>query len=69
MNLKYVKRCLKEIKETSEVEKDNEKAHLLEDILYREFVSYVADNYHGDLSDIAKEVMSTRDIGFTRYYI
>lgn len=47
---------------------DNEQAHVVEDDLYREFVQYVAETAGGELAEMAKEVLKTRDIEFERWY-
>ena len=48
--------------------KDNPKmAHALQDMLYEEFISGIA-NTKGSLGDRAKLVMSVKDIEFERWY-
>ena len=65
MNIKQVKDTVKKIKEISG---DSEYAHGVEDDLYRDFVKHVSESKNKKLSNMAKEVLKTKDMDFERWY-
>lgn len=46
---------------------DDESAHSQEDDLHETFIEYLADNYHGEIADMANEILKTRKINFARW--
>jgi len=66
-DMEEIKRQIELIKEAAKV-KDHDKAHYLEDILYTQFISFVAAEYQGEIAEMAKEILSTEFIDFCRYY-
>ena len=63
MNIEQIKAAVQEIDSL-----DDEEAHRKEDQLYIDFVKAVAAWGFPD-AIMAQEVLKTRDIGFSRYYI
>ena len=63
MNKKEIKRRIREIKY---FQSDDEKAHNCEGELYSDFILYVA-NTEGELAEMAKMVLKTKDIDFNRW--
>jgi hypothetical protein len=66
-SIKEIKRCIEDIKEEAAV-LDHEKAHILEDALRGSFIEYIAEEYEGEIADMAKEILSTDYIDFQRWY-
>ena len=64
MNLDDVKKSLADIEAMKD---DDESAHNAEDALYASFIQHVADTAGGDLAEMAREVLKTADIDFTRW--
>ena len=63
-DLGYVKRAV------AAIEKDHldESAHMAEDILRAEFIAMVAEAGSLELAELAREVMKTDEIEFSRWY-
>lgn len=64
VDLDYIKAKVKEI---SELSGDDEAAHSREDRLHVEFITHIAENWHGELAEMAKEVLKTNAINFSRW--
>jgi hypothetical protein len=64
MTLEEIKERLQYIESISD---DDEAAHGREDDLYEEFIRYVADNAPEPLSELAREVLKSKDITFERW--
>jgi hypothetical protein len=64
MDLNEVKIRLEKIKKKSH---DYEVAHQMEDDLYRNFIQHVGALKIADLSEMAKEVLKSKKIKFSRY--
>lgn len=47
---------------------DGIEAHGIEDQLYIDFITYVAETDKGQLGIMAKHVLKARDLDFERYY-
>lgn len=58
--------ALKAVKEIKRISDDDETAHIREDELYTEFVEFIAAQ-GGDVGEIAKVVLSTHKIRFSRW--
>lgn len=65
MTKKDILKILATIKETSL--RDDEYAHVLEDRLRADFIRHVADSNLGDISELAKRVLSTEKLTFARH--
>jgi len=66
VNIEEIKQILVEIERKSG---DEERAHILEDDLFCEFVLHIAnDTFEGDIKEGAKEVLKSLDIEFDRWY-
>ena len=63
IDLKEIKEAIKQI----DVE-DNECAHIREDNLYLEFIDLVSKCDDINLSEMAKELLKTQDMAFSRWY-
>lgn len=64
MTLKEIKRRIIEIEKISD---DDEQAHYQEDCLYWDFIKHVART-KGEFQEMAKEILKTQEIDFTRRY-
>lgn len=71
-NLEYIKQFLQKIEELKE---DEETAHSAEDSLYYEFAKYIADLDDDsirenilEIRDMAREVIKTKSMEFSRWY-
>lgn len=64
MKLEDVKKAVAEIEA---MKGDDESAHNAEDALYGAFVQHVADTAGGELAVMAREVLKTADIDFSRW--
>jgi UDP-N-acetyl-D-mannosaminuronate dehydrogenase len=64
MTLEEIKEKLKYIKKISG---DYENAHSYEDALMRQFIAHVAGVADAELAEMAKEVLKSSDINFSRY--
>ena len=58
---------MERVAKISSVSGDDEVAHGMEDDLYEEFVRYVALAGPSVLSEIAKKVLSTKELDFARW--
>lgn len=65
MNIEYIKSCVKNVEKRKN---DNEIAHKLEDRLCNEYITYIAESGIEKISEMAKEVLKTKDIDFSRWY-
>lgn len=43
-------------------------AHELEDKLYADFIAFVAESQSSELDELAKEVLKTKELSFSRWY-
>lgn len=64
MDLPEIEARIKKIKEKAG---DDEIAHGLEDDLYGDFVKYVSEKGNKKLSEMAKAILETKNIGFARW--
>lgn len=65
MNIEEVKDRLTKI---ANANCDDAQAHILEDELYSDFVAFVASGEYAHLSDMAKLILTSKDIDFERWY-
>ena len=65
-----VKMTIDEIRERIEEIKrcHDQKAHELEDKLYEDFIAFVSESQSSELAELAKEVLKTKDLSFSRWY-
>lgn len=63
-----IEECKMRVRDISARACDDESAHILEDSLYADFVRYVAEKSSGELAEMAKEILKTGDIKFSRWY-
>lgn len=64
MNIQTIKNQVAQIYEERH---DDKIAHIHEDDLHEEFISYIASGDFGELSIMAKEVLKTQAIAFARW--
>ena len=64
------KMTIDEIRERIEEIKRNHDqiAHELEDKLYADFITFVAESQSSELDELAKEVLKTKELSFSRWY-
>lgn len=65
MSMDTIQKALAEIKSRSS---DEEVAHALESDLRKNFIEFIAQGSYGDISEMAKEVLKSSDIIFTRWF-
>lgn len=54
------------VQEIAESAADSEVAHVFEDMLYQDFITYIAKFAGGELAEMAHAVLKTQDIEFER---
>jgi len=59
--------CKARVDEIRGVQDDDEVAHSLEDVLYKDVLSYIAVMGGGEISDLAMECLKTKEIEFSRW--
>lgn len=66
MNLEYIKQSLKDLEE---IRGDDEIAHSVEDSMYQDFVEFISkgDFDKSELIEMAKELLKSQDINFSRW--
>ena len=64
MNIEYIKSRVMDIDKSKD---DDELAHALEDRLRNEYITYIAESGIEEISEMAKEVLKTKDIDFARW--
>lgn len=65
MDEKYI---LEKIEEIKAMAGDDENAHILEDILYADFIEYISKR-EDHLGKKARLILTTNDIKFARWYV
>jgi hypothetical protein len=56
------------INEIKQQATDDEGAHELEDMLYFDFVKFLSEQDNCEYSEMAKEILTTKNIEFDRWY-
>jgi ribosomal protein S20 len=65
MDIKEIKKRIKEIKGKTW---DNEVAHDMENLLYKDFIKSIANGDTDNIQEKAKLILTTKNIKFTRWY-
>ena len=65
LNREKIKKRIEEIKEAMG---DNERAHVLEDRLYRDFIYSISIYLEDDLGELAQLVLSAWELDYVRWY-
>ena len=65
MNIETIRAYVEQIERTR---RDGEAAHSMEDGLRNEFIEFIAEHGPEDLAEMAKEVLKTNEIEFSRWY-